>query len=107
MSPEEIERRRKEHFDLVEKRKVLFEKAFAAANDGDIGLELKLTLEVLGPDKCEHGHLFLENCMACDEIHKEVFPELYATCTTCKFLTSDDLDDKGNCWDCQYDGIEE
>ena len=104
MSPEEKERRRKEHFDLTEKRRVLIEKSVAAGRSGNDVLADKLYRDALSPEKCEHGELMTHQCFECDEIHKEVFPELYATCKICcGSVDFDDLDKDGNCSYCNID----
>lgn len=106
MSPEEIQRRRDEHFALVSKRKVLIERSVAASHSGDKELAEKLFTEMidLTPEMCEHGRCWSSNCIACEEIHKEIFPEYYAACNKCANLyDKDELNDKGNCDNCQYE----
>lgn len=104
MSPEEIEHRRKEFFDITEKRRVLIERAVAAGNGGDrVGAKFLFDeMLALVPKLCEHGHYWASMCSACDDIHKEVFPELYSKCSGCGKLTDpDELDRKKKCFDCQ------
>jgi hypothetical protein len=104
MTSEEKERRRKEFFDISEKRRVLIERAVAAGNSGDREGAKKLYEEMLSlvPELCEHGHHWASMCMACDNIHKEVFPELYKQCSSCgELVDPDELDKKKRCFNCQ------
>lgn len=105
MSPEEKEQRRKEFFDLSDKRLVLIEKMCAAHNsltkDKELYSQLLNELVALDPRECEHGRSWASNCMACDEIHMEVFPEHYDACITCsKLFNPDELVD-GRCDNCE------
>lgn len=103
MSPEEKERRRQEFFAESKKHSDLIESAVAAGNSGEQSVYLKLLAELaeLVPAFCEHDRSMDSSCMACDEIHKEVFPEHYVACATCKELVDlDEPDDNGNCFSC-------
>src|ERR1700679_1659232 len=101
MSPEEKARRRQEWNEHTDKRKVLIEKLCAHSNshvcyiapDGHQAIneceEYNSLLDQLrdtDPKECEHGRSWATNCMACDEIHKEVFPENYGECRKCSEL---------------------
>lgn len=105
MSPEEIERRRKEHFDLSKKRDAICLKILGLQNKhsgNDEFNKLLIQLRDLDPKECEHGRSWAANCMACDDVHKEVFPEYYSKCVGCSELVDpDELDSSNHCFDCQ------
>lgn len=110
MSPEEKSRRRREWKDKAEKRRLLIEKVCAhshshgcARHKGCSEYEgMVEELYNLDPKECEHGRSWASSCLACDEIHKEVFPEHYAKCFGCKKLADpDELNEKERCFDCQ------
>ena len=124
LSKEEIDRRRQEWFDTVARRKVLIEKVCTAYNSGKKELARKLSNEMraLDPRECEHGRSWSSTCIACDEIHKECFPENYIPCprfssppqhrrpwrplpcVICKELFDpDDLYEENKCDQCLYD----
>ena len=106
LSKEEIEKRRQEFFALSDKRKDFIERICQAANSGNRKLALQLSDEMrsLDPIMCEHDRSWASTCMACDEIHKECFPENYTPCATCKELFDpDELYEDSKCDQCLYD----
>jgi hypothetical protein len=92
LSKEEISRRRQEWFNTCDKRKSLIERICAAYNSGEKELARQLSSEMraLDPRMCEHERSWSSTCMACDEIHKECFPENYVCCAACQKLFDSD-----------------
>lgn len=106
LSASEIQRRRNEHFILVGKRQSLVQQVVSAQKIGNEELAKKLLQDVfeLESSMCEHDRDRVSNCIACDEIHKEVFPEFYVECANCEELFDrDELNGAGNCDCCQHE----
>jgi hypothetical protein len=77
MDAEEIDRRRKKFFDDTEKRKVLIEKICTAISNKEDNTALLDELSEMDSKDCEHGRHWSSTCVACDDIFKLYFPELY------------------------------
>lgn len=105
LSQEEIDRRRKEWEEESVKRLSLIQRAVAARSNQDMELFDKLVEELhdLRPSYCEHDHPMVENCIACDDIAKQVFPEKFKSCTTCQELFDPDELIEGDCDNCYYE----
>lgn len=104
LSPEEIARRRQDHFDKSAKRLELItqlENAFNL-NDNKSFREILDKITSLDPLMCEHERHWSSNCIACESIHQECFPEYYNECSVCgEIIILDECDSKNRCLDCQ------
>lgn len=106
LSPEEIERRRHDHFQNAEKGMRLIEKMFGVNRSVDPSAYDKLLEEYQKslPILCEHDKSMYDTCMACDEIFKQCFPENCFKCDFCQslFLDEEEITEGGICGDCRY-----
>lgn len=114
MSPEEITRRRAEWFAKTEERRILIEKICAHSNSHGCYKDKKCEeyqslidqFRDSDPPFCEHGRSRASDCRACDDIHKEIFPEYFGTCTQCSNLVDkDELDSQNKCFDCHAEEV--
>ena len=83
LTSEEIAKRRAEFEELSDKRGRIIERLMAAKNSGEDCSAIIEKFAALDRDMCEHGRHWSSDCRACDDIHKQVFPEHYKQCASC------------------------
>lgn len=106
LSPEEIERRRHEHFKKSAAGADLIEKTFGVNRSIDPNKYQDLLREYQDsfPLVCEHEKSMVEDCMACDEIFKQCFPENCFKCEFCQtlYVNEEEVNEWGICDECRY-----
>lgn len=105
LSSEEIEKRRDQFFKNVDLGIELVRKMITTDRLTDPDEYQKLLKEYrnLHPDYCEHEKPRVENCMACDDIFKQCFPENCLKCNKCLelYLDADEIDQDDICFNCR------